>query len=68
MKIENKILIVTVLILVSGLLIGWKYFQEKKIEIIPPEFQERYNKLSQWLDKKLSEWKPKEYKPMSFCA
>jgi len=37
-------------------------------EEIPVEHRDRYNKMDLWLDQKISEWKPTEYKPISFCA
>lgn len=37
-------------------------------EEVPAEHRDRYNKMDLWLDQKISEWKPAEYKPVSFCA
>ncbi len=64
-----KTVVVLILILIAGLN-GWRYIHsESRSSLdIPPEFQERYVRLSRWLDGKIEEWKPEEYEPMIFCA
>ncbi|MBU4289717.1 MAG: hypothetical protein KKG09_00485 [Verrucomicrobia bacterium] len=35
---------------------------------VPTEYRDKYIKIMSWLDQKLIEWKPSEYKPMNFAA
>ncbi len=69
-KMKNKTLIVVILVLILATgLVGWQYLkQANQLNEVPYEFRQQYNWLNKWLDGKINEWKPKEYKNMDFCA
>jgi|Deesub1362B_J571_1020462.scaffolds.fasta_scaffold02335_7 hypothetical protein len=35
---------------------------------VPPQARAWYEEVNAWLDEKLAEWRPEEFRPMSFCA
>lgn len=35
---------------------------------LSPKYEQKYNEMANWLNKKLIEWKPAEYKPMHFMG
>jgi len=35
---------------------------------LPPEYEQAYEEVSTWLDRKLVEWRPSEFKPMHFMG